>query len=131
MRRRIASRASGGVPKKPLKKRRWLPGGWARVSVHDLIVRLVWTRNGFWAWPLETWKPVTLPTAWQGWSGQDGSGVAAVWPSVTVVFSTSAPSATATSATRATTIAPRTRVIREVLGMGTAPLTKGLLSRGL
>src|ERR1700744_3971534 len=130
MRRRIASRASGGGPKKPLKKVRWLPVGWARVSVHDLIVPFVWTRNGFWVWPLETWKPVTLPTACQGWSGHDGSGGAAVWPSVTVVVSTSAPSATATSATRATAIAPRTRVIREVLGMGTAPLTKWLLSRG-
>src|ERR1700760_5105043 len=129
MRRGIPRRPAGGVPKKPLKKVRWLPVGWARVSVHDLIVPLVWTRNGFWVWPLETWKPVTLPTAWQGWSGQDGSGVAAVWPSVTVVFSTSAPLATATSATRATARTPRARVIREVLGMGTAPLTKGLLSR--
>src|SRR5262249_24560762 len=33
-----------------------------------------------------TWKPVTLPIAWQGDSGQDGSGVVAVLPSVTMTF---------------------------------------------
>ena len=133
-RRRIARRASGGVPKKPLKKLRWLLVGWARVSVQDLIVPSVWTRNGFWVWPLETWKPVTLPTAWQGRFGQDGSGVAEVAPSVTVVFSTAAAAATAASAIRATAAAPSAmatrrplregavKARREVLGIGTAPL---------
>src|ERR1700742_3952799 len=137
MRRRIASRASGGVPKNPLKKVRWLLVGCARVSVQDLIVPSVWTRNGFWVWPLETWKPVTLPTAWQGWLGQDGSGVAAVWPSVTVVFSTfAAPAPPANAATEARAIratAPSAKATRrplregavkarrEVLDIGTAP----------
>ena len=78
IRRRIARRASGGVPKKPLKKLRWLLVGWARVSVQDLTLPSRETRKGSWAWPLLTWKPVTLPTAWQGSDGQDGSGVVAV-----------------------------------------------------
>src|ERR1700761_8936723 len=141
MRRRIASRASGGVPKKPLKKLRWLLVGWARVRVHDLIVPSVWTRKGFCAWPLETWKPVTLPTAWQGRSGQDGSGVLEVPPRVTVVVSTlpavgaaaHAMAATRAPATRSATRRPR-RVQAaeagwEVLGIGTAPLWKRRLSR--
>ena len=45
-RRRIARRASGGVPKKPLKKERWLLVGWARVSVQDLTLPSRGTRNG-------------------------------------------------------------------------------------
>jgi hypothetical protein len=34
----IERRASGGVPKKPLKKERCLSVGWARVRVQALIV---------------------------------------------------------------------------------------------
>ena len=117
--RRIARRASGGVPKKPLKKLRWLLVGWARVSVQDLIVPSVLTRNGFWLWSVETWKPVTLPTAWQGRFGQDGSGVVEVAPSVTVVFSTSAARrATAASAIRARAAAPSARATRAPAGSG-------------
>src|ERR1700755_770170 len=107
MRRRIASRASGGVPKKPLKKLRWLLVGWARVRVHDLIEPSLLTRNGVWVWPLEIWKPVTLPTAWQGRFGQDGSGVEEVAPSVTVVCSTLAAPATGAPAIRGHATGPR------------------------
>src|ERR1700759_4122374 len=122
MRRRIARRASGGVPKNPLKKVRWLLVGCARVSVHDLIVPSVLTRNGLLFWSVETWKPVTLPTAWQGMFGQDGSGVSDVAPSVTVVFSTPAAPAAAASAIRMRAAAPSANAAREVLDIGTAPL---------
>jgi hypothetical protein len=87
-----------------------------------LIVPSVLTRNGFWDCPLETWKPVTLPTAWQGRFGQDGSGVEDVAPSVTVVFSTPAAVATAAIAIRASAAAPSAKAAREVLDIGTAPL---------
>src|SRR5690348_16287014 len=100
MRRRIARRASGGVPKKPLKKERCLLVGCARVRVQDLIVPLWLTKKGERVWPLLTWKPVTLPTAWQGSPGQDGSGTVAVWPSTTWVLGTSAAPAPATKAAR-------------------------------
>ena len=51
-------------------------------------------------WPLLTWKPVTLPTAWQGRSGQEGSGSDAVWPRITVVLPTFAVSLLAARPTR-------------------------------
>ena len=48
-----------------------------------------------------TWKPVTLPIAWQGSSGQEGSGTVAVLPSTTVVFEVvAAPALAPTRATR-------------------------------
>src|SRR5436305_9313711 len=84
-RRRIARRASGGVPKKPLKKERWLLVGCARVRVQALIVPSWGTRNGSCVCPLLTWKPVTLPTAWHGSSGQEGSGTVDVCPRITRV----------------------------------------------
>src|SRR5664279_4389169 len=83
-------RASGGVPKKSLKKARCELVGWARVSVQALIVPSRGTWKGWLVWPLLAWKPVTLPTAWQGSPGQEGSGAEAVLPSTTVVFSTPA-----------------------------------------
>ncbi|MFP5388669.1 MAG: hypothetical protein ACLGG5_05140 [Thermoleophilia bacterium] len=88
-RRRIARRASGGVPKKPLKKERWLLVGCERVSVQDLILPSLRTRKGSEPWLVLTWKPVTLPIAWHGDSGQDGSGIVAVSPSTTVVWAVS------------------------------------------
>src|SRR3954454_20893036 len=111
MRRRIAKRASGGVPKKPLKKARWLLVGCARVRVQALIVPSFGTANGSRACPLLTWKPVTLPTAWQGSSGQDGSGSVAVWPRITVVRVTLAAPLSATwlaSSARVQVSRPRT-----------------------
>src|ERR1700710_1725709 len=88
MGRRIASRAWGGVPKKPLKKERCLLVGCARVRVQDLIVPLCMTRKGERAWPLLTWKQATGPAAWQGRVGQEGSGTVEVWPSTTWVLGT-------------------------------------------
>ena len=99
-RRRIARRASGGVPKKPLKKERWLLVGCERVSVQDLILPSLRTLKGSDPWLVLTWKPVTLPIAWQGDSGQEGSGVVAVLPRTTVVFEVVAAPALAASATR-------------------------------
>src|ERR1700746_2328007 len=67
------------------------------------------TRNGSCVWPLLTWKPVTLPTALQGLSGQEGSGSPAVWPRITVVCGTLAASLSAdelTSGTSAATSRP-------------------------
>jgi hypothetical protein len=92
---------------------------------------------------VESWKPVTLPTAWHGRFGHDGSGIVGVAPRVTVVLSTwAAPAieATAIAATAAAASAMPTRrplreiavkARREVLGMGTAPLWKRRLSREL
>src|SRR6188472_4238452 len=100
MRRRIARRASGGVPKKPLKKERWLLVGCERVSVQDLILPGLRTLKGSEPWPVLTWKPVTLPIAWQGDSGQEGSGTVAALPRTTVVLVGLAAPALAPSATR-------------------------------
>jgi hypothetical protein len=49
---------------------------------------------------LLTWNPVTLPTAWQGSSGQEGSGSVEVWPRITVVCGTLAASLSATRLAR-------------------------------
>ena len=62
--------------------------GCARVRVQDLIVPSWGTMKGERVWPLLTWKPVTLPIAWQGRAGQDGSGTVEVWPRTTVVLGT-------------------------------------------
>ncbi len=106
--RRIASRASGGVPKKPLKNERCLGVGWARVRVQALIVPSRGTENGRLAWLVLTWKPVTLPTAWQGESGQEGSGTVEVLPRTTVAVPGAAAlaAAKAPTATRAQRTAP-------------------------
>jgi hypothetical protein len=56
--------------------------------------------NGSDAWPLLTWNPVTLPIAWQGISGQEGSGTLEVLPSTIVVRELVAAPAPATRATR-------------------------------
>src|ERR1044072_5473354 len=99
MRRRIERRACGGVPKKPLKKVRWRLVGWGRVSVQDLTRPAGGTRKGSCDWWVLTWKPVTLPTAWQGSSGQEGSGTVDVSPRTTVVRELVAAPAPAKSAT--------------------------------
>src|ERR1044072_8267998 len=74
---RVERRAGGEVTKKPLKKARWRLVGWARVSVQALTRPSRGTRKGSCDWSVATWKPVTLPTAWQGSSGQEGSGTVA------------------------------------------------------
>src|ERR1044072_5942583 len=100
MRRRIERRACGGVPKKPLKKVRWRLVGWGRVSVQDLTRPAGGTRKGSCDWSVATWKPVTLPTAWQGSSGQEGSGTVAVLPRTTVARESVAAPAPAARTTR-------------------------------
>ena len=77
-RRRIARRASGGVPKKPLKKERWLLVGWARVSVQDLIVPSCGTRNGLTRLAVADLEAGDAADRLAGQPGQDGSGVVAV-----------------------------------------------------
>ena len=93
--------------------------GSARVSVQAFTLPSLRTRKGRPPWSVLTWKPVTLPTAWQGSSGQDGSGVVAVLPSTTVVrelVAAPAPVAIATRAARqaaspiATAIWPRAAI---------------------
>src|SRR6476659_9921420 len=136
MRRRIESRASGGVPKKPLKKARCLLVGWARVKVQAVILPPLGTLNGSLAWPLLSWKPVTLPTAWQGSSGQEGSGVVAVSPRTTVVRVVLAAPAPATRAMRtarqpavsvATAMRPRLRAGLAAMGAPCEDLDMPLL----
>src|SRR6476619_7896539 len=84
--------ASGGRPKNPLKNARWRGVGTERVIVQPVISPFLGTRKGRLPSALWIWKPVTLPTARQGASGQDASGVCGVWPRMMVVrFSAAAP----------------------------------------
>src|ERR1044072_6721929 len=97
---RVERRAGGEVTKKPLKKARWRLVGWARVSVQALTRPSRGTRKGSCDWSVATWKPVTLPAAWQGGAGQEGSGTVAVLPRTTVARESVAAPAPAARTTR-------------------------------
>src|SRR4051812_33571280 len=83
--------ASGGRPKNPLKNARWRVVGKESVIVQPVISPSLGTRNGRLPSSLRIWKPVTLPTARQGDSGQDASGVCGVWPRTILVRLAAAP----------------------------------------
>src|ERR1044072_8677400 len=100
MRRRIERRARGGGPQQPLEQARRRVGGRARVSVQALTRPSRGTRKGSCDWSVATWKPVTLPTAWQGSSGQEGAGTGAVLPRTTVARESVAAPAPAARTTR-------------------------------
>ena len=76
--------------------------GCASVNVHDLTLPSRGTWNGRLVWSVLIWNPVTLPTAWQGDSGQEGSGVVLVWPRTTVVLELVAAPAPPTETTTVT-----------------------------
>src|SRR4051812_38540898 len=83
--------ASGGRPKNPLKNARWRVVGKESVIVQPVISPSLGTRNGRLPSALRIWKPVTLPTARQGDSGQDASGLCGVLPRMMVVRLAAAP----------------------------------------
>ena len=96
---RIAIRASGGGPKKSLKKARCLLLGSAREMLQAVISPLSVTRKGRFSLGVRAWKPVTLPIARQGSCGQEGGGSGPA-PSTSVVLPARAPAPEASASRR-------------------------------